>query len=145
VYVWSSISQRTHSIAMAKDDFERKDDIYSSKLKAGKRTYYFDVKETRNGEYYLTMAEVMKKTDGNGHSSLIRHKIFLYKEDFNAFANGLQDAIDYVRNAKGEDYGTEGRVYDEEWHDEPKPEQAQPESEPKKPKGYSSDFSFDDL
>jgi hypothetical protein len=69
----------------------------------------------------------------------------LYKEDFNAFADGLQDAIDYVRNAKGDDYGTEGRVYDEEWHDEHKSEQVQPESEPEKPKGYSSDFSFDDL
>ncbi len=130
---------------MAKDDHTHNDDIYSSKVKAGKRTYYFDVKETRNGEYYLTMAEVMKKVDGNGHSSLIRHKLFLYKEDFNAFANGLQDAIDYVRNAKGDDYGIEGRVYDEEWQDEAKPEQAQPESEPEKPKGYSSDFTFDDL
>jgi Protein of unknown function (DUF3276) len=69
--------------------------IFSSRIRAGKRrTYFFDVRETRGNDYYLTITESRKKFDDNGYE---RHKIFLYKEDFNKFIKALGDATDYVK------------------------------------------------
>ena len=69
--------------------------VYSKRIKAGKRrTYFFDVRETRGNDYYLTITESRKRFDSDGYD---RHKIFLYKEDFNKFLRGLTEAIDYVK------------------------------------------------
>src|SRR5215212_236219 len=69
--------------------------IYSKRIRAGKRrTYFFDVRETRGNDYYLTITESRKKFDSEGYD---RHKIFLYKEDFNKFIKGLNEAVDYVK------------------------------------------------
>ncbi len=69
--------------------------VYSKRIKAGKRrTYFFDVRETRGNDYYLTITESRKRFDSDGYD---RHKIFLYKEDFNKFLKGLTEAIDYVK------------------------------------------------
>jgi hypothetical protein len=69
--------------------------VYSQRIRAGKRrTYFFDVRETRGNDYYLTITESRKKFDSDGYE---RHKIFLYKEDFNKFIKGLGEAIDYVK------------------------------------------------
>jgi hypothetical protein len=75
---------------------ERKaDSIYSKRIRAGKRrTYFFDVRATRGNDYYLTITESRKRFDDNGYD---RHKIFLYKEDFNKFVKGLNEAVDYVK------------------------------------------------
>ena len=71
------------------------DSVYSKRIKAGKRrTYFFDVRETRGNDYYLTITESRKRFDSDGYD---RHKIFLYKEDFNKFIKGLGDAVDYVK------------------------------------------------
>lgn len=71
------------------------DSVYSKRIKAGKRrTYFFDVRETRGNDYYLTITESRKRFDSDGYD---RHKIFLYKEDFNKFLKGLTEAIDYVK------------------------------------------------
>jgi hypothetical protein len=71
------------------------DSVYSKRIKAGKRrTYFFDVRATRGNDYYLTITESRKKLDSEGYD---RHKIFLYKEDFNKFLKGLGEAIDYVK------------------------------------------------
>ncbi|MEQ1554966.1 MAG: DUF3276 family protein [Ferruginibacter sp.] len=73
----------------------RQESVYSKRIKAGKRrTYFFDIRETRSSDYYLTITESRKKMDAEGYD---RHKIFVYKEDFNKFANGLIDAIEYVK------------------------------------------------
>ncbi len=70
-------------------------DLYSKRLKAGKRrTYFFDVRTTRANDYFLTITESKKRFDDNGYE---RHKIFLYKEDFNKFINALEDAVDHVK------------------------------------------------
>lgn len=84
------------------EGYEMNDDreeIYSKVVKAGKRTYFFDVKATRNNDYYLTITESKKKFDQDGNASFEKHKIFLYKEDFEKFAEGLDDAVKVVKAA----------------------------------------------
>src|SRR5215510_14574635 len=69
--------------------------IYSKRIRAGKRrTYFFDVRTTRGNDYYLTITESRKRFDDNGYD---RHKVFLYKEDFNKFIKALTEAVDYVK------------------------------------------------
>jgi len=84
------------------DDRYSKDqeEIYSHRMKAGKRTYFFDVKATRGQDYYLTITESKRRpgADPDGPASYEKHKIFLYKEDFNKFIDALHDAVDYVRD-----------------------------------------------
>ena len=84
------------------EGFEMNDDreeIYSKAVKAGKRTYFFDVKATRNNDYYLTITESKKKYDREGNSSFEKHKIFLYKEDFEKFNEGLDEALEVIKAA----------------------------------------------
>jgi hypothetical protein len=77
------------------DGSHRNSSVYSNKVKAGrKRTYFFDVMKTRGDDYYLTLTESTRRGDGNGY---IRHQIFLYKEDFNRFVEGLQDVVNHVK------------------------------------------------
>lgn len=69
--------------------------VYSDKLRAGKRrTYFFDVRQTKGDDYYITLTESTKRFEGNGYE---RHKIFLYKEDFNRFVLKLNETVDYVK------------------------------------------------
>jgi hypothetical protein len=74
---------------------KKMESVYSQRIRAGKRrTYFFDVRETRGNDFYLTITESRKKFDSDGYE---RHKIFLYKEDFNKFLKGLGEAVDYVK------------------------------------------------
>ena len=81
---------------MAYENNDKKmESVYSKRIRAGKRrTYFFDVRETRGSDYYLTITESRKRFDSDGYD---RHKIFLYKEDFNKFIKGLAEAIDHVK------------------------------------------------
>lgn len=73
------------------------EEVYSKPVKAGKRTYFFDVKSTKGkNDYYLTITE-SKKVERDGQVSYDKHKIFLYKEDFEKFADGLKEVVDYIR------------------------------------------------
>ena len=83
------------------------EDIYSKPVRAGKRTYFFDVKATKGNDYYLTITESKRKVDNNGHFAYDKHKIFLYKEDFEKFAEGLEEVIRYIKTncLKGEGSG----------------------------------------
>lgn len=78
---------------------ERNDEVYSKVIRAGKRTYFFDVKSTRNDDLYLTITE-SKKTTHDGGASYQKHKIFLYKEDFEKFKDGLSDALGKIVELK---------------------------------------------
>lgn len=81
---------------MENEGTARNSSVYSHKVKAGrKRTYFFDVMTTKGNDYYLTLTESTRHNDGIGYT---RHQIFLYKEDFNRFAEGLQDVINHVKN-----------------------------------------------
>jgi hypothetical protein len=73
-----------------------KDEVYTKVVRAGKRTYFFDVKATRNDEHYLTITESKKRLGRDGKPFYEKHKIFLYKEDFEKFMNGLADAISFI-------------------------------------------------
>lgn len=73
-------------------------EIYSKAVKAGKRTYFFDVKSTRGNDYYLTITESKKRFDDSGNFSYEKHKLFLYKEDFDKFAEGLEEIIHFIRS-----------------------------------------------
>ncbi len=77
------------------DDLERleKEEIYSNAIRAGKRTYFFDVKATKGNDYFLTITESKKRTDNEGNSHFEKHKIFLYKEDFEKFNEGFKDVL----------------------------------------------------
>ena len=80
-----------------KSDDKFREEVYSKAVRAGKRTYFFDVKETRKEEYYLTITESKKKFDQDGRYHFEKHKIFLYKEDFDKFADGLTEIISYIK------------------------------------------------
>jgi hypothetical protein len=77
-------------------DFENREreEVFSKKVRAGKRTYFFDVKATRSNDYYVTITESKKRLEDG---VFIKHKIFLYKEDFEKFAEGLKDTVDYIK------------------------------------------------
>lgn len=95
---------------------ERKmDSIYSKRLRAGKRrTYFFDVRATKGNDYYLTITESRKRFDDNGYD---RHKIFLYKEDFNKFVKALGEAVDYVKTELMPDFDFDAFNHDESEED----------------------------
>lgn len=81
---------------MEENSKKRQDEVYSKRIRAGKkRTYFFDVKPTKNNDYYLTITE--SKKDFRNQDNYIKHKIFIYKEDFNKFQAALSETIDYVK------------------------------------------------
>ena len=81
--------------------FEKREDIFSQAVRAGKRTYFFDVKETRNGQQYLTITESKKRFNAeDGKFFYEKHKIFLYHEDFEKFSNGLATAIKFIETGE---------------------------------------------
>ena len=84
-------------------EYEKNDEVYSKVVRAGKRTYFFDVKATKGRDLYITMTE-SKKSFSEGKEFYQKHKIFLYKEDFEKFMEGLEDVVDKIKdlNATGE-------------------------------------------
>ena len=77
------------------DNGNGREDIFSRAVRAGKRTYFFDVKATRRGDYYLTLTESKKQFGKDGDFRFEKHKIFLYKEDFEKFEQGLTETLEY--------------------------------------------------
>ncbi|MGE4586531.1 MAG: DUF3276 family protein [Mangrovibacterium sp.] len=77
-------------------DSRFRQEIFSRAVRAGKRTYFFDVKATRKEEYYLTITESKKRFDQDGKFHFEKHKIFLYKEDFEKFMEGLTEVVDFI-------------------------------------------------
>lgn len=100
---------------MAYENNEKKmDSVYSKRIRAGKRrTYFFDVRTTRGNDYYLTITESRKRFNDDGYD---RHKIFLYKEDFNKFLKALNEAVDHVKTELMPDFDFDAfnHEYDEE-------------------------------
>jgi predicted metal-dependent hydrolase len=88
---------------MRENDMLEKEEIFSKVLRAGRRTYFFDVRATKADDYYITITESKKFTEEDGSFHFKKHKIYLYKEDFTAFAEILEDMTSYVLNHKGEE------------------------------------------
>src|SRR4030043_1769047 len=76
-----------------------REEIFSKAIRAGKRTYFFDVKATRKNDYYLTLTESKKRFNRDGRFYFEKHKLFLYKEDFEKFLEGFEEAIKFINNA----------------------------------------------
>ena len=81
----------------------REEEIFSKTMRAGRRTYFFDVRSTKAGDYYLTLTESKKFTNDDGSFQFKKHKIYLYKEDFNDFSSNLSEMTDYIIKEKGEE------------------------------------------
>jgi len=118
----------------------RFESVFSKKVRAGKRrTYFFDVRQTKGEDYYLTLTESTRKFNSDGYE---RHKIFLYKEDFNRFLDGLTEAVDYVKTELMPDYD-----YDEytRKHEEWEASQAESDGEYQKNKDNDSSDVTEDV
>ncbi|MCC6385716.1 MAG: PUR family DNA/RNA-binding protein [Bacteroidia bacterium] len=92
---------------------------FSKAVRAGKRTYFFDVKSTRSNDFYLTITESKRMMTNEGEKPVFRkHKIFLYREDFQKFIDGLSEAIDYInQHPKPENQGDQGKPLDSRFSD----------------------------
>ena len=114
---------------MENDGKRKFESVYSNKVKAGKRrTYFFDVRMTKGNDYYITLTESTKKFNGSGYE---RHKIFLYKEDFNRFLSGLEDVISHVKTELMPDFDYEQyERREEEWEAKQLEEKDNAESTP---------------
>ena len=88
---------------MRENDMLEKEEIFSKVLRAGRRTYFFDVRATKADDYYITITESKKFTEEDGSFHFKKHKIYLYKEDFVAFREILDEMTAYVLNNKGEE------------------------------------------
>lgn len=86
------------------DHPQQRDAYFSKRIRAGKRTYYFDVKATRGNDYYLTITESKRKPgESEDRPMFEKHKIFLYKEDFEKFSEGFQEALEYIRHRRNDE------------------------------------------
>jgi len=104
----------TKEAVIVNDGKAVKEEIYTKVVRAGKRTYFFDVKATRKEDYYLTITESKKRLGKEGKVFYEKHKIFLYKEDFDKFADGLKDAVCFIGNGRDEVKQTGSRLPDVE-------------------------------
>ncbi|SIQ38067.1 PUR family DNA/RNA-binding protein [Maribacter ulvicola] len=86
---------------MSERDLSDQEEIHSKVLRAGRRTYFFDVRSTKAGDYYLTITESKKFTHDDGSFHYKKHKIYLYKEDFEAFKENVEEMMDFIINEKG--------------------------------------------
>ncbi|OZV67669.1 PUR family DNA/RNA-binding protein [Winogradskyella aurantia] len=122
-----------------------KEEIYSKVLRAGRRTYFFDVRATKAGDYYLTITESKKFTNEDGSYHYKKHKIYLYKEDFTEFREILTEMTDYIINEKGEEVISERHQKDFKKEDDfVKQESKTPEDSNKSTDSFT-DISFDDI
>jgi len=88
---------------MSEKEYTKPEEIYSKVFRAGRRTYFFDVRETKAGDYYLTITESKKNMNEDGTFSYKKHKIYLYKEDFGKFKELLDDVTSFIIQEKGEE------------------------------------------
>jgi hypothetical protein len=126
---------------MRENDMLEKEEIFSKVLRAGRRTYFFDVRATKADDYYITITESKKFTEEDGSFHFKKHKIYLYKEDFTAFSEILEDMTSYVLNHKGEE------VISERHQKDFKKEYASDKSDEDTTTSTSSftDIDFDDI
>ena len=135
---------------MENSDFKDREEIFSKVLRAGRRTYFFDVRSTKAGDYYLTLTESKKFTNDDGSFHYKKHKIYLYKEDFSEFSSILNEMTDYVVNEKGEEVISERHQKDFKKEDYSQSdstnttETTDTKSEDDKPTDFT-DVSFEDI
>jgi len=114
------------------------EEIHSKVLRAGRRTYFFDVRSTKAGDYYLTITESKKFTHDDGSFHYKKHKIYLYKEDFTAFRENVEEMMDFIIDEKGSE------VISERHQKDFKKEEHHQNGEMKTPESFT-DVDFDDI
>lgn len=122
------------------NDSKFREEIYSVSVRAGKRTYFFDVKSTRRDEFYLTITESKKRFEQDGNFHFEKHKIFLYKEDFEKFIEGLQEVVTFIDQNQQDEYVEQSEVQNES--------ESSSEEKVLEEVGFSKDYTkleFDDL
>jgi len=124
IFIPNKLNYKTRS--MGDLDNREREEVFSKKVRAGKRTYFFDVKATRSNDYYLTITESKKRLEDG---VFIKHKIFLYKEDFEKFLEGLSGTIEYIKDNQ--------EVVEKRYEFSDSPETAKATA--------NDDFSFDSL
>lgn len=120
------------------DNNNYRDEIYSKSVRAGKRTYFFDVKSTRGGDYYLTITESKKRFQQDGSFHFEKHKLFLYKEDFEKFNDGFVDVVSKIQELNS------GNQSDDD-DDSPAENSAPSENESSSENNNFKEVDFDDL
>ena len=132
---------------MSDKEYTKPEEIFSKVFRAGRRTYFFDVRETKASDYYLTITESKKNMNEDGTFSYKKHKIYLYKEDFAKFKELLNEVTDYIIDAKGEEVISERHQKDfnpvVEENQEAKEDAAEKEEELKA--NDFTDVDFDDI
>ena len=124
---------------MSEKEYIEQEEIFSQVLRAGRRTYFFDVRSTKAGDYYLTVTESKKFTHDDGSFHYKKHKIYLYKEDFTEFNEMLSKATDFIIDEKGTEVISERHQKDYQ-----KPEDEVSVDEPKSTQSFT-DVDFDDI
>lgn len=127
---------------MSEKDSMDQEEIYSKVLRAGRRTYFFDVRSTKAGDYYLTITESKKFTHDDGSFHYKKHKIYLYKEDFTAFRENVEEMMDYIVSEKGTEVISERHQKDFKKEEE---EQQPSQNGEAKTTDSFTDVSFDDI
>ncbi|MBQ4914372.1 PUR family DNA/RNA-binding protein [Maribacter sp. MMG018] len=126
---------------MSERDLMDQEEIHSKVLRAGRRTYFFDVRSTKAGDYYLTITESKKFTHEDGSFHYKKHKIYLYKEDFEAFKENVEEMMEFIINEKGTEVISERHQKDFK-KEEPAATNA---TSPETSSGSFTDVSFDDI
>ena len=124
------------------------EEIFSKKVRAGRRTYFFDVRSTRAGDYYMTLTESKRDFNEDGTPFYKKHKIYLYKEDFANFKEALNEVSDYIIKEKGEEIISNSEKKIEEVKEENKIETKDSPKPVQEEESSSTDFTevnFDDL
>ncbi|MES2810891.1 MAG: PUR family DNA/RNA-binding protein [Bacteroidota bacterium] len=123
---------------MNENDMLEKEEIFSKVLRAGRRTYFFDVRSTKADDYYVTITESKKFTEEDGSFHFKKHKIYLYKEDFAAFRDILDEMTEFVLNQKGEEVISER-------HQKDFKKEYTSERDNEEPRSNFTDIDFDDI
>ncbi len=123
---------------MENENFNQKsENVYSAKVRAGKRrTYFFDIRQTKGADYFLTLTESTKRFNGDGYE---RHKLFLYKEDINRFVEGLEEAVKFFKEELLPDYDFDEYTKRQEEWEARKALEEQENAEPKNEKNIDSE------
>ena len=127
---------------MSDRDYQEQEEIFSKVVRAGRRTYFFDVRATKADDYYLTITESKKFTNDDGSFHFKKHKIYLYKEDFQEFGDTLKEITDFIIDKKG------GEVISDRHQSDYKREEAAPtatETATVNSTESFTDISFDDI
>lgn len=129
---------------MAEQFTMEQEDIFSRVMRAGRRTYFFDVRSTKAGDYYLTITESKKFTNEDGSFHYKKHKIYLYKEDFEDFINNLQESTEFIISEKGEEVISERHQRNYRRNFDNHSENSLPETDKTDPSNFT-DIEFDDI